>query len=55
MPHYRAPLEDYRFVLFDLLDLEGQRDLPGFAELSRSLVDDILGTAARFCEEVLQP
>ncbi len=55
MPVYRAPLADYRFVLHEFLELDKQRDLPGFAELSADLADDILSNAAKFCEEVLQP
>jgi hypothetical protein len=55
MPIYRAPVEDYRFLLNDVFEIEKARDLPGFAELSPDLVDDILGGAAKLCEEVLQP
>src|SRR5579862_8162328 len=55
MPIYRAPVEDYRFLLNEVLELEKQRDLPGFAELSPELADDILSNAGKFCEEVLQP
>ena len=55
MPIYRAPVEDYRFLLNEVLELEKHRDLPGFADLSPDLVDDILGNAGKFCEEVLQP
>jgi len=55
MPLYRAPLDDYRFLLHEFLDVEKQSDLPQFAELSAELVDDILANAAKFCEEVLQP
>jgi alkylation response protein AidB-like acyl-CoA dehydrogenase len=55
MPVYRAPLDDYRFVLNEFLEIEKQRDLPGFADLSEDLVEDILTNAAKFCEEVLQP
>jgi len=55
MPIYRAPVDDYRFVLHELLELEKQRDLPGFAELEPDLIDDILTNAAKFCEQVLQP
>jgi alkylation response protein AidB-like acyl-CoA dehydrogenase len=55
MPVYRAPLDDYRFVLKEFLEIEKQRDLPGFADLSEDLVEDILTNAAKFCEEVLQP
>ena len=55
MPIYRAPLDDYRFLFHELFELEKQKDLPGFAELSSDLVDDVLNNAAKFCEEVLQP
>jgi alkylation response protein AidB-like acyl-CoA dehydrogenase len=55
MPVYRAPLDDYRFVLNELLEIEKQRDLPGYGEISADLLDDIMTNAAKFCEEVLQP
>ena len=55
MPIYHAPLDDYRFVLNELLEIDKQRDLPQFAELTPDLVEDILTNAAKFCEEVLQP
>jgi hypothetical protein len=55
MPIYRAPLDDYHFLLHELFELEKQRDLPQFTDLSADLVDDVLTNAAKFCEEVLQP
>lgn len=55
MPIYRAPLDDYRFVLNELLEVEKQRDLPDFGEMTADLLDDIMTNAAKFCEEVLQP
>jgi alkylation response protein AidB-like acyl-CoA dehydrogenase len=55
MPIYHAPVEDFRFLFHELLELEKHRDLPGFADLSPDLVDDILSNAGKFCEEVLQP
>jgi hypothetical protein len=55
MPLYRAPVEDFRFLLHEVLELEKHRDLPGFADLSPELVDDILSNAGKFSEEVLQP
>src|ERR1700759_766543 len=55
MPIYRAPLDDYRFVLNELLEIDKQRDLPQFEELSPDLIEDILTNAGKFCEEVLQP
>ena len=55
MPIYRAPVDDYRFLMHELLELEKQRDLPKFADLSPELIDDILINAAKFCEDILQP
>ena len=55
MPSYRAPLQDYRFLMTDLFDIDRQKDLPGFAQLSGDLVEDVLANAAKLCEEVLQP
>jgi len=55
MPIYRAPVEDYRFLFNEVFGIEKARDLPGFADLSPELVDDILNGAAKLCEEVLQP
>jgi len=55
MPIYRAPIEDYRFLFNEVLELEKHRDLPGFADLTPELADDILTNAGKFCEEVLQP
>src|SRR5271154_308545 len=55
MPVYRAPLDDYRFVMQELLEVEKHRDLPQFEDLSPDTIDDVLSNAAKFCEEVLQP
>jgi alkylation response protein AidB-like acyl-CoA dehydrogenase len=55
MPVYRAPLDDYRFVIHELLEVDKHRDLPGFEDLPPETIDDILTNAAKFCEEVLQP
>src|SRR5277367_4987306 len=55
MPVYRAPLDDYRFVMQELLEVEKYRDLPQFEDLSPDTIDDVLTNAAKFCEEVLQP
>jgi alkylation response protein AidB-like acyl-CoA dehydrogenase len=55
MPIYRAPVEDFRFLIHDFLEIEKHRDLPQYEELSADLIDDILTNAGKFCEEVLQP
>jgi len=50
MPIYRAPLDDYRFVIHELLEIDKQRDLPQYEDLSPEIIDDILTNAAKFCE-----
>ncbi len=53
MPIYRAPIDDYRFVLNELLEIDKQRDLPGYRRPDADMVEDILVNAGKFCEEVL--
>jgi len=55
MPIYRAPLDDFRFVLTELLEVDKQRDLPQFENLTPDLIEDILVNAGKFAEEVLHP
>ena len=55
MPVYRAPVQDFLFLMNELFEVEKQRDLPKFADLSPDLLDDILTNAGKFAEQVLQP
>lgn len=55
MPAYRAPLEDWQFLLHDFLKVEAYAQLPGFSELSADFTAQVLGAAARFHVEVLHP
>ena len=55
MPVYRAPVQDFLFLMNELFEVEKQRDLPRFSELSPELLDDILTNAGKFAEQVLQP
>ena len=56
MVTYAAPLDDIRFVLYDLLDYEADiATLPGCEEASRDIVDAVLEEAAKFCENELLP
>jgi alkylation response protein AidB-like acyl-CoA dehydrogenase len=52
---YRAPQEDWQFVLHDLLKIERYMDLPGFSELSPEFTSQVLDAASRFHVEVLHP
>ncbi|MEE8609094.1 MAG: acyl-CoA dehydrogenase C-terminal domain-containing protein [Nitrospiraceae bacterium] len=56
MVSYKAPLDDIRFVLYELLDYEGTvAMLPGYEDATRDGVDAVLDEAARFCENELLP
>ena len=53
---YTPPLEDMRFVLFDLLDAEAVwRTLPGCGNATREIVDAVLEEAGKFAANVLAP
>ncbi|MDZ4867986.1 MAG: acyl-CoA dehydrogenase C-terminal domain-containing protein [Alphaproteobacteria bacterium] len=55
MPSYKAPVADFEFLMFDVLELEKHIDLPGYADLDRATVHDVLEGAGKFMSEVLQP
>jgi hypothetical protein len=56
MLSYKAPLRDMRFVRDELLDYPGLfASLPGCEDFSPDLVEQVLGEAAKFCEDVLAP
>jgi hypothetical protein len=55
MPTYNAPVDDVLFLLNDVFHLDRYNNLPGFADASPDIVEAILGEAAKFCQEELQP
>lgn len=55
MPIYKAPIEDYMFLFYDLFDLPSRTDIPGFEDLTPDLVGAILEGGAKIAEEVLFP
>ncbi len=55
MPVYKAPLENMKFVLHEVLGVESLSSLPGYEDATADLVDQILEEGARMCEEVLFP
>ncbi len=55
MPTYKAPLDDIRFVLEDVIDAYSLDDLPDYVGTSKEEIDIMLGAAASFCEHVLLP
>jgi alkylation response protein AidB-like acyl-CoA dehydrogenase len=55
MPSYKAPLKEYRFLMKDVLEIERYSNLPGFADASIDLIEQVLEEGAKFCEGVLAP
>jgi alkylation response protein AidB-like acyl-CoA dehydrogenase len=56
MTMYKAPLDDQRFALFDVLDAEAVlTKLDGGAEHTRDLFDAVLEEAGKLAEQVLAP
>jgi len=55
MPTYKAPLDDVRFLLHDVLAIEELSQLPGYEEATPDLLMSVLEEGGKLCEEVLQP
>ncbi len=55
MTEFRAPLDDIRFALRCVADLDGLASLATFAHADPDLCDSLLDEAARFIEEVVAP
>jgi alkylation response protein AidB-like acyl-CoA dehydrogenase len=55
MSTYSAPLKDMQFVINEIAGLPEVTTLPGFGEVNAELVDAVLGEAAKFAQEVLDP
>jgi alkylation response protein AidB-like acyl-CoA dehydrogenase len=53
---YQAPLQEMRFVLFDVLQAQKMySEIDNGAEATREVIDAVLDEAAKFCEQVLLP
>ena len=55
MSSYVAPLKDMLFVINELAGLDDVAKLPGCEEVNAELVGAVLGEAAKFASEVLEP
>jgi acyl-CoA dehydrogenase len=55
MAEYSAPLRDMKFVIKELVGLDGVSSLPGCEEVTSDLVDAVLDEAGRFATGVLSP
>ncbi len=55
MPSYKAPVDDVHFLLNDVFHFDNYNNLRGFSDASADVREAIIGEAAKFAEEVLQP
>ena len=55
MPTYKAPLDDVRFVLTEVLEVEQLAALPGYEEATPDVLLAVLEEGGKLCEEVLAP
>lgn len=55
MADYRAPIDEIRFVAFDLLNYAQLNEIPDFAEATPELVDAVIEEAGKFAGEVFAP
>ncbi|MEM8586516.1 MAG: acyl-CoA dehydrogenase C-terminal domain-containing protein [Pseudomonadota bacterium] len=55
MPQFKAPVDDVRFLLHEVLDAQQLTALPGYEEATPDLVDAILDEAAKLSENALFP
>src|SRR5688572_17107484 len=55
MSTYIAPLKDMQFAIKELAGLAEVTALPGHAEVNAELAEAVLGEAAKFAQEVLDP
>ena len=55
MPVYKAPIENMKFVLHDVLGASRLTELPGYEEANEDLFNQIMAEGAKVCEEVFFP
>jgi alkylation response protein AidB-like acyl-CoA dehydrogenase len=55
VPAYKVPLREYRYVLYDVLDVEAHYRALGRDDVNAALIDGVLESCARFAEDVVAP
>lgn len=55
MPSYKAPLDDMRFVLHEVLNVKQLADIEAFKDVDAATINQFLGEVAKLSEEVLTP
>lgn len=52
---FKVPVQDYRFVMQHLADLDGVLSLPAFSDIETDIVDAVLQEGSRLVEDVIAP
>ncbi len=55
MPTYRAPIDDYRFLLTEVFDTARLSRYAGFEEFTPELLVDVVAEAGTLCDELIAP
>jgi alkylation response protein AidB-like acyl-CoA dehydrogenase len=55
MPDYKVPLREFRYVLYDVLDVESHYRELGRDDVNRELIEGVLEGSVRFAEDVVAP
>ena len=55
MSEYSPPLDDMKFALKEVVDVESLSELPAFNEVGLEALDSLLDEASRFFNEVISP
>ena len=55
MPSYKAPTRDTRFIINEVLRLDGYGNLPGFEAATPDIIEAVIEESGRFAAEVLAP
>ena len=55
MSEYAPPLEDMKFTLKEVVDIESLQDFPPFTNVGLESLDDLLDEAGRFFSQVISP
>lgn len=55
MVYYKAPIEDSKFILNEVIGLNDLREIECFSEISDDIIDAILEEGGKFCENVMLP
>lgn len=55
MPSYKVPVEDYTFIMNDVLKVQERNDIPGYSDLVPDFAEAVLTELAKVCEDVIAP